>query len=87
MITDTLECLVSPGWMAHASCRYTDPDVFYPSTTGHWNKGTMEAAFKICRTCPVAVECLNWAFEINDAHAILGGTTPEMRGRMVREAA
>jgi len=87
MITDTLECLVSPSWMAHASCRYTDPDLFYPSATGKWNKDDREAAFKICRRCPVTIDCLNWAFEIGDVHAILGATTPEMRNNMAREAA
>lgn len=87
MITDTLGCLVSPGWMSRAECRYMNPDVFYPSSTGKWNKKTVEAAFKVCRLCPVSLQCLEWAFEISDGHGILGGTTPEMRSQMIREAA
>lgn len=81
-ISDTLDCLISPPWMASANCRYTDPEIFYPTQAGKWTQA--RAALKVCSKCPVALDCLNWAFEIGDLHAILGGTTPEQRTKFMK---
>ena len=87
MTSDTLDMLVSPPWMASANCRSTDPDIFYPTEKGKWDRIATKAALKVCANCLVNVECLQWAFDTGDVHGILGGTTPEQRGRMMREAA
>jgi WhiB family redox-sensing transcriptional regulator len=81
-VTDTLECLVSPRWMASANCRSADPDLFYPAETGKWNKFTVKSAVQVCSRCPVIADCLQWALEKEDAYGILGGTTPEQRSHM-----
>lgn len=88
VISETLDCLNSPGWMASANCRSTDPDLFYPSEKGKWHTENIRLARKVCSRCPVINECLAWSFETGDIHGILGGLTPEQRGRMMnREAA
>lgn len=87
MISDTLKLLESPSWMASANCRSADPDLFYPSEKGKWYTEAVRQARKVCGRCPVMDECLTWAFGIGDVHGILGGLTPEQRGRMAREAA
>jgi len=74
-----LECLVSPKWMAEANCRSSDPDLFYPTATGRWSEKQVRIAMRVCRECRVRIECLTWAFEIDDRHGILGGTRPEER--------
>ena len=86
MIIDTLECMVSPKWMSEANCRKHDPDLFYPGDTGRWNVKNVEQALRVCERCPVTMKCLEWALQIGDFHGILGGTTPEMRGSMMRKA-
>jgi len=41
------------------------------------------AAKKVCFTCPVKTPCLEWALEVDDRYAVLGGTTPVERGVML----
>jgi WhiB family redox-sensing transcriptional regulator len=71
--------------MAKAQCRFVNPDLFYPSITGRWSEKRIAAALKVCGKCPVTAECLAWAFETKDGHAILGGTTPDQRKTMKRK--
>lgn len=73
--------MTSDSWMEFANCRTTDPDLFFPGETNKWNLRSVRAAFKICSKCPVSAECLTWAVETRDIHAILGGTTPDDRFR------
>lgn len=88
MITDTLECLVSPSWMGLAACRNANPELFYASEmTGRFRVSEIKRAVSICRGCPVRLECLSWALEMHDDYAILGGLTPGERQALGREAA
>lgn len=57
-------------WHDEGICAQTDPDAFYPETG---QDGT--AAKKVCRECPVRDLCLQWAFEIGDTWAVMGGLT------------
>jgi WhiB family redox-sensing transcriptional regulator len=80
MISDTLAVLDSPGWMAKAVCQYVNPEMFY-SEHEHslWRKDRVARAKAVCRVCSVRAECLTWALKVEDAHAILGGKTPQER--------
>lgn len=72
-------------WRHRARCRDTNPELFFPvSTTGRKNRRQIEQAKAVCNRCPVANECLNWAFE-NSLDGIFGGTTEDERRSMRRQ--
>jgi WhiB family redox-sensing transcriptional regulator len=64
-----------PAWQAEAACRGMDPDSFFlPRGT---QPEAVEAARRVCRACPVAVECREWG--IDEPHGIWGGLSPRQR--------
>lgn len=65
-------------WRQHAHCRDTDPEAFYPETT---DSATLDVVKRICASCPVRAECLNYADDNDIRHGVWGGLTPEQRGR------
>lgn len=69
-------------WQEEAACQYVDPELFF-ILKGQTTK--VRQAKKICRSCPVVDQCREWAIEIGDRHAILGGTTERDR-RHLRKA-
>lgn len=71
-------------WMENAGCRNADPDLFYPEH-GKFQNPEVKTAIRICRTCPVINECLNWALKTGDSFGVLGGMTPQQRTRYRRE--
>lgn len=77
----------APAWMQEAACQYTDPDLFFASETGSGRISVLQAqqAVRVCRSCPVIAECLRWAFQVEDKHAVLGGMTPEQRTRLKKK--
>lgn len=67
-----------PGpWVHRAACTGLDPELFYP------DKGlpVLEAK-KVCRRCPVRVECLDWAIETRERFGVWGGLSPLERRRL-----
>jgi len=78
----------SLDWQTRAACRDKDPELFFPLAvnTGRDERDQRIAAAKtVCRHCPVAESCLNWAVDMGDVDAILGGTTPAERETWVKE--
>src|ERR1700722_6472528 len=71
-------------WMENAKCRDADPDLFYPEN-GKFACPETKTAIRICRSCPVINECLNWAIKTGDSFGVLGGMTPQQRTRYKRE--
>jgi len=69
-------------WASYASCRDANPELFFSG-----DEADMEAATTICRGCPVAAECLEWALETRVRYGIWGGTTERERRRMLRKSA
>lgn len=65
------------GWMTQATCRDYDPELWFPVA-----EESGDVAIGHCRTCPVRVECLEYALDIG-AVGIWGGTTTEQR-RQIR---
>lgn len=73
-----------PGeWRNEAECLNEDPELFYPLGWGPSYAFQINTAKDVCATCPVIAECLTWALEARDEHAIAGGTTPDER-RLIR---
>lgn len=51
-------------------------------TPGIMRKEVSDIARKVCRPCPVKLECLTFAFEHNETSGIWGGLTPYDRTRL-----
>jgi hypothetical protein len=62
-----------------------DPELFFPtySSESYFQERQAKA---VCRICPITtkVGCLEFAFETNDQHAIMGETTPADRSEILR---
>jgi hypothetical protein len=65
----------------HAACRGQDPAAFFPEAGGSANQ-----ARRICRTCPVQVDCLTYALGVPVSHdwGVWGGTTEDERQQLRR---
>ncbi len=72
----------SDDWRARSSCLDSDPDVFFPIGSTGQALEQIEAARRICTTCLVSHECLEFALATNQEAGIWGGTTEEDRRRM-----
>jgi WhiB family redox-sensing transcriptional regulator len=63
-------------WQDHAACQGRDVEDFYVPS----NRATDHARAKaICRTCPVADQCLEHALASGEEHGVWGGLTPHER--------
>lgn len=71
--------LAPEPWMQNARCATTDPDLFFPD-----EGGSSVAAKRICRTCPVINECLEYATRTRQNVGVWGGKAPRQL-RAVRE--
>ncbi|MDV6271759.1 WhiB family transcriptional regulator [Rhodococcus globerulus] len=73
-------------WRAFARCRTEDASIFFPPEGERPTaRSTRESAAKrICRPCPVSVECLNFALTTGQQHGIWGMTTPIERNKRRR---
>jgi WhiB family transcriptional regulator, redox-sensing transcriptional regulator len=74
---------VHVNWREDIACRDADPDLFFPIGTTGAALGQMKEAKRICRACPVQIQCLAWALGKGVADGVWGGTTPDER-RVIR---
>lgn len=74
---------VHMNWREDIACRDADPDLFFPISATGAALRQMEEAKRICRACPVQIQCLAWALENGVADGVWGGTTPDER-RIIR---
>lgn len=66
-------------WTAARACADINPTVFFPEQGD--NLG-VQAAKAICATCPVRIECLDYAVDNVEQFGIWGGTTMRQRQRI-----
>jgi len=66
-------------WMAVGNCNNHPPAVFFPS-----DGVGVEIAKKICATCPVQSQCLEYALEARIDHGVWGGTAERQRRRILK---
>jgi WhiB family redox-sensing transcriptional regulator len=72
---DDLFSLNRQTWQAKAACRdIENPDIFFAEHPGA-NKSTNEAK-KICKQCPVRIDCLEYAITNDERYGIWGGVSP-----------
>jgi WhiB family transcriptional regulator, redox-sensing transcriptional regulator len=72
-------------WRDLASCRDTDPDLFFPVGTTGPAIEQIENAKAVCRQCEVQTECLEYALASNQDSGIWGGTSEEERRAIRRQ--
>ena len=66
-------------WQERALCAQTDPEAFFPEKGG----STREAK-RICTTCTVRAECLEYALGKDERFGIWGGLSERERRRLKR---
>jgi len=74
-------------WREAAACRDMDTDLFFPETLPSMKSaqgGYGEQVQRVCQSCPVRSECLEWALEF-EHHGWWGGTSPEQRRQIRRQ--
>jgi WhiB family redox-sensing transcriptional regulator len=69
------------SWQADALCAQTDPESFFPEKGG----STREAK-KICSSCEVRGECLEYALSNDERFGIWGGLSERERRKLRRRA-
>jgi len=67
----------APDWKDHALCAETDPEAFFPEKGG----STREAK-KVCVSCDVRAECLDFALGNDERFGIWGGLSERERRRL-----
>lgn len=72
-------------WRDDALCRSTDPELFFPIGTTGSAVVAIEEAKRLCSTCMVNNECLDFALETNQDSGVWGGHSEEER-RAIRRA-
>lgn len=70
-------------WRRRAACRGMEPDLWFP----HSEQPEDEAPAKaVCATCPVRLDCLEFALVTRQDDGVWGGVGPRERRRMVKRA-
>jgi WhiB family redox-sensing transcriptional regulator len=67
------------GWMEQGLCRDRAPATFFPS-----DGVGVDVARKICATCPVKDDCLEYALENRIDHGVWGGCSERERRRIMK---
>lgn len=69
------------GWQERALCAQTDPEAFFPEKGG----STREAK-KVCLSCEVRSECLEYALGNDERFGIWGGLSERERRKLKKRA-
>jgi WhiB family transcriptional regulator, redox-sensing transcriptional regulator len=69
------------SWQDKALCAQTDPEAFFPEKGG----STREAK-KVCASCEVKSECLDYALANDERFGIWGGLSERERRKLKRRA-
>lgn len=67
------------SWQADALCAQTDPEAFFPE-----KGGSTRDAKRICSTCEVRAQCLEYALQNDERFGIWGGLSERERRRLRR---
>jgi WhiB family redox-sensing transcriptional regulator len=69
------------AWQADSLCAQTDPEAFFPEKGG----STREAK-KICTSCEVRSQCLEYALQNDERFGIWGGLSERERRKLRKTA-
>jgi WhiB family transcriptional regulator, redox-sensing transcriptional regulator len=67
-------------WQDQAACQGADTDAFYPEAGG-----LTETAERLCESCPVMAECLDWALDHSEVWGTWGGLSERERRQLRRQ--
>ncbi len=71
----------SLGWQTDALCAQTDPEAFFPE-----KGGSTRDAKRVCTSCDVPGECLEYALQNDERFGIWGGLSERERRKLKRRA-
>lgn len=69
------------SWQGDALCAQTDPEAFFPE-----KGGSTRDAKRICTTCDVRGECLEYALQNDERFGIWGGLSERERRKLKHRA-
>lgn len=69
------------AWQSDALCAQTDPEAFFPE-----KGGSTRDAKKICATCEVRAQCLEYALHNDERFGIWGGLSERERRKLRKHA-
>ena len=69
------------AWQADSLCAQTDPEAFFPE-----KGGSTRDAKRICASCEVRAECLEYALENDERFGIWGGLSERERRKLRKGA-
>lgn len=69
------------AWQTDALCAQTDPEAFFPE-----KGGSTRDAKRICTSCDVRAQCLQYALENDERFGIWGGLSERERRKLRRSA-
>jgi len=69
------------AWQTDALCAQTDPEAFFPE-----KGGSTRDAKRICTSCDVRSECLEYALQNDERFGIWGGLSERERRKLKRRA-
>lgn len=72
-----MSSLIPGAWVDEALCAQVDTEMFFP---GQFD--SVDPAKRVCQTCPVRLECLQYALQNPDIDGVWGGTSKRERTRM-----
>ncbi len=75
----TLDESAESAWMAKGNCRNYPPAVFFPS-----DGVGVDRARRICATCQVVDDCLEYALANRIDHGVWGGASERERRRILK---
>lgn len=62
--------------MGDAVCRSMDPELFFPT---RYEPSAYREARAVCRRCPVATQCADYAIANRERFGMWGGLSPDQR--------
>jgi len=69
------------AWQADSLCAQTDPEAFFPE-----KGGSTRDAKRICASCEVKAQCLEYALQNDERFGIWGGLSERERRKLRRRA-
>jgi WhiB family redox-sensing transcriptional regulator len=69
------------AWQERALCAQTDPEAFFPE-----KGGSPREAKRVCMSCEVRAECLDYALAKDERFGIWGGLSERERRRVKKQA-
>jgi WhiB family transcriptional regulator, redox-sensing transcriptional regulator len=72
-------------WRHVAACRDVDPELFFPIGNTGPALLQIDEAKRVCRTCAVMDECLQWALDSGQDAGVWGGLSEDERRALKRQ--